>query len=430
MPRRAMLDHDLPRRAWRPPDARRDPLARLTDALETRQAELVDEAVEAIRSAIPSYAGIEDRGFEADLRAQLRSHHGALLRSVRHGRRLQREELLFVRPHATRSVGRVPLADFLHGFRIYQEVLCRAALELATVEVPRGEALDVVGAILEQLNVAATHAAEVYVEVERLLRAEGDPVRQDLLEDLLAGRPLAPGPNLVAAREAGLQRSGRCLVVVATPAALATPPEHALRSAGAALLRAIGLNVQPLMAVRREEVVIVAPAGGLDPSALATVLFTVQGRLAEQGVLLAIGVSTIQERREGLPEAYREALAALERVRAGGGVVVLPSLRAFDYLTRFSHETVRRLVPPAIRRFVHEDFAEGGVLTTTLLAYVAADLNVKAAAERLHLHANTAHYRLARIEERTGCDLRRLADVLDLLIAVEAARAARDAIAA
>jgi PucR C-terminal helix-turn-helix domain len=40
----------------------------------------------------------------------------------------------------------------------------------------------------------------------------------------------------------------------------------------------------------------------------------------------------------------------------------------------------------------------------------------------LHLHANTARYRLARIEERTGCNRRSLADVLDLLIAVQAAR--------
>jgi sugar diacid utilization regulator len=143
-----------------------------------------------------------------------------------------------------------------------------------------------------------------------------------------------------------------------------------------------------------------------------------------------VGVSTIQECLEGLPEAYREALSALERVREKGGVVALPALRAFEYLTRFSHETVRRLVPAAVRRFVKEDLAEGGTLTSTLLEYVAVDLNVKAAAERLHLHANTAHYRLARIEERTGCDVRRLADVLDLLIAVQDARTVPDARAA
>jgi DNA-binding PucR family transcriptional regulator len=34
------------------------------------------------------------------------------------------------------------------------------------------------------------------------------------------------------------------------------------------------------------------------------------------------------------------------------------------------------------------------------------------------VHPNTARYRLGKIEERTGCDLRRVADVMDLLIAV------------
>jgi DNA-binding PucR family transcriptional regulator len=35
---------------------------------------------------------------------------------------------------------------------------------------------------------------------------------------------------------------------------------------------------------------------------------------------------------------------------------------------------------------------------------------------------NTVRYRLKRIEERTGCDLRRLPEVLDLLIAIHVAR--------
>jgi DNA-binding PucR family transcriptional regulator len=34
------------------------------------------------------------------------------------------------------------------------------------------------------------------------------------------------------------------------------------------------------------------------------------------------------------------------------------------------------------------------------------------------VHPNTARYRLGKIEERTGCDLRHVADVLDLLIAL------------
>jgi sugar diacid utilization regulator len=111
-------------------------------------------------------------------------------------------------------------------------------------------------------------------------------------------------------------------------------------------------------------------------------------------------------------------MTALERVQATGGVVALPALSAFDCLALFGHETARRRIAPAIKRFVAEDLAEGGVLTTTLLAYVACDFNTKVAAERLFIHTNTARYRLGKIEERTGCDLRRVADVLDLLIAV------------
>jgi len=81
-------------------------------------------------------------------------------------------------------------------------------------------------------------------------------------------------------------------------------------------------------------------------------------------------------------------------------------------------ETARRLIRPQVRRFVEEDTVAGGALIATLVEFAASDLNAVAAAERLHLHVNTAYYRLDRIAERTGCDLRRLADVMELLIAL------------
>jgi sugar diacid utilization regulator len=410
-------------------DETSDPVARFIAALEKRQPGLIDEGVRAIVRSIPAYARIEDPQFLADVRAHLEAHHAAILRSIAEGRALDHEAMLFVRPHATRRVGRVPLLDFIRSLRIYQEILWCAALECATDDMSRDAALRVVAIILDYHNLAATHAGEIYVEAERLLDAQGEQARHALLDDLLAGRPVTSGPGMAAARDAGLEPSTECLVVVALATAKVRD-EHILRSVGAALVRAIGSNVRPLNAVRGEEVVIVTPTGDRDPSGLAAALVSVQRRLADQGVQLAIGVSTIQEGVEGVSEAYREALSALERVRVDGGVVALPALRAFDYLTRFSHETVRRLVPTAIRHFVRDDLAEGGVLTATLLEYVAVDLNVKAAAERLHVHANTAHYRLARIEKRTGYDLRRLTDVLDLLIAVQAARGAAEAQAA
>jgi len=67
---------------------------------------------------------------------------------------------------------------------------------------------------------------------------------------------------------------------------------------------------------------------------------------------------------------------------------------------------------------VADDAAAGGALIATLLEYAASDLNAKVAASRLHMHVNTAYYRLERIAERTGCDLRRLGDVVELVIAI------------
>ena len=65
-----------------------------------------------------------------------------------------------------------------------------------------------------------------------------------------------------------------------------------------------------------------------------------------------------------------------------------------------------------------EDRGDGGVLIATLREYADSDFNVKAAAARLFVHPNTARYRLGKIEERTGLDLRSFSDVQELLIAV------------
>jgi len=101
--------------------------------------------------------------------------------------------------------------------------------------------------------------------------------------------------------------------------------------------------------------------------------------------------------------------------------MALPDLSAFEFLTLRSNATAQRLIAPAVRRFVEEDVTAGGALTTTLVAYAEANLNAKVAAQRLYIHVNTAHHRLSRIEEKTGSDLRALADVQELLIAIKLA---------
>jgi sugar diacid utilization regulator len=389
-------------------------------ALRARTEELVEEGVRRIRTEIPGYAAISDDTFIADVRSHVAQEHDALIRSLELGRPLNRQEIDFVRPRALRRVGRLPLGDFMHAFRIYTEVFWDALLATATDDESRHEALALPSIVMRYMNIAASEAAEVYVEAERLLLAHGERVRRDLLEDLLASRAPSPGPKLAAAREAGLAPACTCVVVVAAPTAT-LHEEHHLRACAASLSRAFASADRPLTVVRQHEVVIVAPAARDAIGRLVEALETVQARLADERLTLAVGVSTVHEGLTSVAEAYSEAVAASERMRPAGGVLALSGLSAFDCLTLFGQDTARRRIPAAVRSFVADDVAEGRVLITTLLEYVHSDLNVKLAAERLYVHPNTARYRLAKIEERTGTRLRRVADVLDLLIAIRVA---------
>src|SRR4029453_1886570 len=133
------------------------------------------------------------------------------------------DELSFMRARATRRVGRIPLAAFMQAFRIYQEEFWDALLASADTEAARASAMDAAGTIIRYINMAAAEAADVYLEAERLLHAQGERVRRDLLEDLLAGRAPAPGPKLTAAGSAGLVPATACILIAAQPLG---PPQN------------------------------------------------------------------------------------------------------------------------------------------------------------------------------------------------------------
>ena len=398
-------------------------IQRIATMLAARRAELATESLSAIRAAIPTYAEIGDPLILADVTEHVAENHDALRASLVRGRPVTEQDLAFIRPHAALRARRgVPLADFLHAFRIGHRVIWDAIQGFADIDdEARDAALEAARLVMEFIDLASTHAAQAYLEAQQLLLAEGDRVRRDLLEDLLAGRAPTPGPRLGAARAAGLDSGGPCMLIAAVPVSPADD-ELALRSAASALARAAGGALRPLTVVRQDEIVIVRALGTEDPRRLTEPVERVQRELTDTGVQLAIGISTAFETTAGLPDAYREACAALESLPQGGGVMSLPDLSAFDYLTLRGDGTVLRLLTPAVRRFVEDDTAAGGALTSTLLAYAAANLNAKVTAQRLYIHVNTAHHRLARIEERTGCDLRDLADVQELLIAIRLAR--------
>jgi len=289
----------------------------------------------------------------------------------------------------------------------------------------RDGALSVVAQLMQVIELGSTVAGEAYVQAQQHALAEGDRVRRDLLEDLLARQDTRAGPGQAVLRAAGLSPGRRLLVASAAPAGEPAGGDEAgppglpeLPDVAAALRGSFGGHGLGLTVVRHDEIVGIAPvAGGRAEPAVASLTRVCAG-LARQGMRLAVGVSTVHAGLPEIPEAYAEARAARDGLGAGAGVLALPLLTSFDYLVLRDDETARRLIRPEVRRFVAEDAAAGGALIATLAAYAACDLNARTAARQLHLHVNTAYYRLDRIAERTGCDLRRFADVMELLIAV------------
>jgi sugar diacid utilization regulator len=279
----------------------------------------------------------------------------------------------------------------------------------------REQALLLVERIMHVIELGSTVAAEAYVEAQQYHLAEHDRLRRDLIEDLLAYRTTFAGPKRSVLRAAGLGPETRLIVISATPAEQSS--ENQTLSKAATAISAAGQRAG-LAALRQNEIVGVIPLGHADASKVVTGL-----RRASAGQL-AIGVSTVHSGLREIPEAYAEAQVARDALGPGGGVLALPLLSAFDYLVLREAQTAQRLIRPQVRRFVTEDLAAGSTLITTLVTYAESDLNAKVAAQRLHLHVNTAYYRLEKIAERTGYDLRRLADVVELLIAVRLLRAA------
>jgi hypothetical protein len=382
--------------------------------------QLTDDALQEVFAGIPAYETTVDPGFINDVREHIREHYEAVLEHLERGEAVTPEDLVFVRKHAAQRVGTVSVAEFIGAFQVGQRVLMDAGISLASDEPSRRAVLSLLPLIARYFDVAIVHAADVYLEAEELLASTGEQVRRDLLEDLLTGMPLAPGPRRDAARAAGLEEHSACVVISARPTTPLEDP-HAVRAAATALGRATRLPVVPLTVVRHDEIVVVAPVPTAEAPAVAERLTDVQRRLAERELPFAVGMSTLYDGLASIGDAYREAESVRDRLHPGAGVIALPGMTMFDYLTMHGDRTARRIIPPAIERFVAEDVEAGGALVRTLQAYAAADLNAKLAAERLHIHVNTAHYRLARISERTGCDLRKISDVIELLIAARLA---------
>jgi PucR-like helix-turn-helix protein/diguanylate cyclase with GGDEF domain len=392
---------------------------RIIGALLAELDALTARGTEAIQRRIPAYADCDER-FIADVRDQVRRHYGAQLAALLEDRELVPADIAFTRGAAMRRARRgFAVEDYINAFRvgmevIWDEVSRRAAPTLAGREA----ALALARPLMHYANFAATHAGNAYVEYQQFVVADADRARRDLLEHLLAGRLPERGPLRATAHGYGLRQDARAIVAVAVPADPESGDE--VPTSASAVLARVRLGEQKTLVVARQSEIVAVPVmrAGRDAAAVCDALEAMQARLAEEGMPLAMGISTPADGVAELPRAYAEARAALAGV-TDEGVAALPRLTPFAYLARSADATAHRLVDDRLRAFLQDDRGRGGVLTATVRAFAAADLNLRVTAEALQIHPNTAQYRINRIEERTGRSLRRIDDLVAILMAIE-----------
>jgi sugar diacid utilization regulator len=177
------------------------------------------------------------------------------------------------------------------------------------------------------------------------------------------------------------------------------------------------LNSQPNPIVQERKgllIALISPA--VDNAELVRAL---EALLADPELKRTLYLST-GEPVSRLPDAgrsCRQALSALEigTYREYQGAVTQCTDVILEVLLTHNHWVSHRLIDSRLG-----DLVDKPHIIDTLRAYIACDMSLQRTAEELFVHANTVAYRLRQIATLTGRDMRRVADLVDLSVALSA----------
>ena len=250
----------------------------------------------------------------------------------------------------------------------------------------------------------AAHACAIELVRARAARDARDEVEEELLDVLTAGRPGSHQAARERAKRKGFDVDAPYLVIAAEPAERGRAPK--VRAAWERLLAT--MRSSALVRERGDSTLALVSLAGrraLEPKALVEQLHRA-ARVASGPVALGYGAV-----RTGTAEIASGAREAEQALTMGRRLFGPDSATAFKNLGLY--RLLYALQPlPELRAFRDDALARlgakdrRGVLLQTLGAYLATNGSPTDAADRLHLHRNTVLYRLGRIEDLLGVDLR------------------------
>ncbi|MET9378888.1 GAF domain-containing protein [Streptomyces sp. NPDC002992] len=269
------------------------------------------------------------------------------------------------------------------------------------------------------LELAAQSVAFLLLMQRSTAVAEG-PVRDELLDDLLADPQHAPPQQLVQrARRLGIDLRKPHVLVVARP-------EGGEQGRAVVWASSYAYRMSGLKTVQGGCLVLLLP--GLDASAAAR---AVSGELSPLlGHPVSVAAAGPGWSPDGVGRMYLEAMRCLDAMSALGGSGSAASVQDLGFLGLLLSDDhdVDGFIESAIGPVLDYDAERFTDLTRTLEAYFASGGSPTNAAEALHVHPNTVSRRLERIGELLGAEWQKPGQVLEVQLALRLQRT-RDVLA-
>ncbi|MFF8278035.1 helix-turn-helix domain-containing protein [Streptomyces lateritius] len=268
------------------------------------------------------------------------------------------------------------------------------------------------------LELAAQSVAFLLLMQRSTAVAEG-PVRDELLDDLLADPQHAPQQIVQRARRLGIDLGKPHVLVVARP-------EGGEQGRAVVWASSYAYRMSGLKTVQGGCIVLLLP--GLDASAAAK---AVSGELAPLlGHPVSVGAAGPGWSPDSAGRMYLEAMRCLDAMSALGGAGSAASVQDLGFLGLLLSDDhdVDGFIESAIGPVLAYDAERFTDLTRTLEAYFASGGSPTNAAEALHVHPNTVSRRLERISELLGAEWQKPGQVLEVQLALRLQRT-RDVLA-
>lgn len=296
---------------------------------------------------------------------------------------------------------RIPLDQVLHGIRLGHSMMASALLEAASTVVDeplRAVEMKRTSELLFRYmdDFASGMASEYLTEHDRWVTSAAAE-RAELVRSILDGKPVS-APSASATLGYPLDRHHLALVVWRDPGSVETPSD--LQRVASRLLDGSGCSASLVVPFGASSVWVWSSWRSRDVERPAFVAPDLPG--------IKVAVGTLASGIDGFRQSHHEAYQAAELLRVGAaGPASVTWYADVELAVMLSRD------PALARAFVARELgplaagsSSAAELRETVAVYLACDRSLVRAAEILHVARNTVAYRVKKVEQETGRDLR------------------------